>query len=324
MGPPLLETRTLGRVFPGRRRGFGGRSSPTVAVDDVSITVQRGRNLGIVGESGSGKSTLARLVMALDRPTSGAVIHQGRDVGAQSPDALRAMRREFQMVFQDPFGSLDPRQRVGRSIADPLLALGDQRSYGSARPRVEEALSAVGLPAGALDRFPHEFSGGQRQRIAIARATITRPALVVADEPVSALDVSIQAQVLNLLIDLHDQWDVTYLFISHDLAVVRHIAHEIAVMYAGRVVESGPTAQVFDEPKHPYTQALIEAIPRAGSAARPATSRPGAELRDATPAGCPYYPRCPMATDQCAGEMPLLRRIEPGRQVACHEARGSE
>ncbi|MEQ9814635.1 MAG: ATP-binding cassette domain-containing protein [Azospirillaceae bacterium] len=269
MTPALLETRGLTRVFAGRRRGLARRTPPLTALDHVDIVVERGRNLAVVGESGSGKSTLARLVMALDRPTAGEVYHQGQAVSAQTPRALKAMRRGFQMVFQDPFGSLDPRQRVGRSVADPLLALGETRSYPAALPQVAEALEAVGLPAAAAERFPHEFSGGQRQRIAIARAIITRPALVVADEPVSALDVSIHAQVINLLLDLNELFGVTYLFISHDLAVVRHIAHEVVVMRAGKVVERGPTASVFDDPQHPYTQALVAAIPRPDEPAAP-------------------------------------------------------
>ena len=237
------------------------RPAPLVqAVRGVSLQVRAGRSLGIVGESGSGKSTLARLVMALEAPTAGSVRLLGRDLNALPATALRAARRDFQMVFQDPYGSLDPRQRVARIVAEPLMGL----SAADTRQRVADSLDAVGLRASDADKYPHEFSGGQRQRIAIARALITRPRLIVADEPVSALDVSVQAQVLNLLADLQEQFGVTYLFISHDLAVVDHVCDEVAVMYAGRVVEQGPPDVLFQAAAHPYTRALMAAL-KAGS-----------------------------------------------------------
>ncbi|HEY9067594.1 MAG TPA: ATP-binding cassette domain-containing protein [Burkholderiaceae bacterium] len=225
------------------------------ALRGVGFTLHAGRSLGIVGESGSGKSTLARLVMALEAPTSGRVIMQGRDLNTLTAAELMAARRDFQMVFQDPYGSLDPRQRVERIVAEPLIGV----PTDEARERVAASLEAVGLRPTDAAKYPHEFSGGQRQRIAIARALITRPKLIVADEPVSALDVSVQAQVLNLLADLQSQFGVTYLFISHDLAVVDHVCDEVVVMQSGRIVEQGATAQVFAEPAHAYTRSLLAA-----------------------------------------------------------------
>jgi len=261
MTAPLLEVQDLVKHYRLPRESLLASPPVVHALQGVSFTLQPGRSLGIVGESGSGKSTLARLVMALEVPTAGRVTLLGRDLHALPPGALRAARRDFQMVFQDPYGSLDPRQRIGRIVAEPLPPLpAKERTQ-----RVGEALDAVGLRAADADKFPHEFSGGQRQRIAIARALITRPQLIVADEPVSALDVSVQAQVLNLLQDLRAQFGVTYLFISHDLAVVDHVCDEVAVMQAGRIVEQGAPERLFRHPEHPYTQALIAAAPRAGT-----------------------------------------------------------
>jgi peptide/nickel transport system ATP-binding protein len=263
-GALLLEVRDLAKHYTLPRERLL-RPAPVVeALRGVSFSVQAGRSLGIVGESGSGKSTLARLVMALEAPSAGSVALLGRDLHALRPDALRAARRDFQMVFQDPYGSLDPRQRVGRIVAEPLIAV----DAATARTRVAESLDAVGLRAADAEKYPHEFSGGQRQRIAIARALITRPKLIVADEPVSALDVSVQAQVLNLLADLQQHFGVTYLFISHDLAVVDHVCDEVAVMQAGRIVEFGATDQVLQRPAHAYTQALLAARPDAAAAFR--------------------------------------------------------
>jgi peptide/nickel transport system ATP-binding protein len=235
------------------------RPAPVVqALRGVSFRLEAGRNLGIVGESGSGKSTLARLVMALERPTSGRLEVLGRDLATLSPAALRAARRDFQMVFQDPYGSLDPRHRVERIVAEPLLAQGTANAAERSE-RVRDALEAVGLRASDADKYPHEFSGGQRQRIAIARALVTRPRLIVADEPVSALDVSVQAQVLNLMLDLQQRFGVTYLFISHDLAVVDHVCHDILVMRHGEVVEQGSPEVLFREARHAYTRELLQA-----------------------------------------------------------------
>ena len=231
------------------------------AVDGVSFSITEGRSFGLVGESGCGKSTLARLVMALEPPTRGKILFRGDDLNALTPDALRERRRHFQMVFQDPFGSLDPRQKVKRIVGEPLDAL-EMVPRIQRRERVVDALEAVGLKSSDLGKYPHEFSGGQRQRIAIARALITRPALIVADEPVSALDVSVQAQVLNLMHDLQTEFGVTYLFISHDLAVVEYVCAEVAVMNAGKIVERGVTTEIFADPQHAYTQTLLEAVPK--------------------------------------------------------------
>jgi peptide/nickel transport system ATP-binding protein len=308
------------------------RAAPWVqAVRGVSLQVQAGRSLGIVGESGSGKSTLARLVMALEAPTEGRVRLLGRDLNALPATELRAARRDFQMVFQDPYGSLDPRQRVARIVAEPLIGV----SAADTRRRVAESLDAVGLRASDGDKYPHEFSGGQRQRIAIARALITRPRLIVADEPVSALDVSVQAQVLNLLADLQEQFGVTYLFISHDLAVVDHVCDEVAVMYAGRVVEQGTPEVLFQAAAHPYTRALMAALPQATVAAGPAgaaaprspatgaSARVAASDKAAVPAasqGCSFADRCPHAQARCGSELPALRTLSNGHRAACHFA----
>ena len=262
MTVPLLEVHDLVKRYHLPRESVFAPAPVVEALRGVSFTVRAGRSLGIVGESGSGKSTLARLVMALEAPTSGSVRLLGRDLNALPAAELIAARRDFQMVFQDPYGSLDPRQRVARIVAEPLIGVAGL----DARQRVAEALDAVGLRASDADKYPHEFSGGQRQRIAIARALITRPKLIVADEPVSALDVSVQAQVLNLLADLQEGFGVTYLFISHDLAVVDHVCDDVAVMQAGRIVEYGPTAQVLSQPAHAYTRTLLAAVPGAPSA----------------------------------------------------------
>ena len=324
--PPLLALRDVTRRYTLPRQSLL-RAAPVVqAVAGVSLQVQRGRSVGIVGESGSGKSTLARLVMALAPPSSGEVLFLGRDLNQLGPSELRAARRDFQMVFQDPYGSLDPRQRVGRIVAEPLAAAGAPDA-SQARRRVADSLDAVGLRAADAEKYPHEFSGGQRQRIAIARALITRPQLIVADEPVSALDVSVQAQVLNLLQDLHQQFGVTYLLISHDLAVVDHVCDEVAVLYAGRIVEQGPPDVLFHAPAHPYTRALVEAIPRtdatpaalaSGRAALGTSIRvvPAGDASD----GCPFAARCAHAQARCVGESPGLRVVAAGHLAACHFA----
>jgi peptide/nickel transport system ATP-binding protein len=261
MSELLLEVRDLAKHYKLPRERLLQPAPVVEALRGVSFTLRAGRSLGIVGESGSGKSTLARLVMALEAPSAGSVRLLGRDLHALPSTELRAARRDFQMVFQDPYGSLDPRQRVARIVAESLIGV----DAADARRRVGEALDAVGLRASDAAKYPHEFSGGQRQRIAIARALITRPRLIVADEPVSALDVSVQAQVLNLLAQLQQQFGVTYLFISHDLAVIDHVCDEVAVMRAGRIVEHGTTEQVLQRPAHEYTQALLAAIPGVGA-----------------------------------------------------------
>ncbi len=262
MTEALLEVEDVVRDYPLAAPHGLFQPRPTYrAVDQVSLSLAPGESLGIVGESGCGKSTLARMVMALDRPTAGHIRFQGQDLFAQGAAALRRQRRGFQMVFQDPYGSLDPRHPVGRSIAEPLSTLRPAPGRAERRSLVAAMLAEVGLAAADADKYPHQFSGGQRQRIAIARALITRPALIVADEPVSALDVSIQAQVLNLLLDLQQRHGLAYLLISHNLAVVAHVATRIAVMQAGKIVETGPTRAVLDRPQHPYTQALLGALP---------------------------------------------------------------
>ncbi|GAB5469844.1 MAG: ATP-binding cassette domain-containing protein [Rhodospirillales bacterium] len=324
MTGPLVETRALGKDYLLPRTKLFAPRPRLRALIEVSIALQAGRSLGVVGESGCGKSTLARLVTALDRPSAGEVRFDGADLFALPPAALRRLRRRFQMVFQDPYGSLDPRHRIGRSIAEPLTTLANPDSPSETRNRVAEALQEVGLQPGDRDRYPHEFSGGQRQRIAIARAIVTRPSLVVADEAVSALDVSVQAQVLNLFLDLQESHGLTYLFISHDLAVVRHIAQAVCVMYRGRVVESGPTARVFARPAHPYTRALLDAVPLPdpGRRRRGGQGRAGAppQIPDdplRPPPGCTYAPRCARALKTCLEAPPPLTEGAPGHAAAC-------
>ncbi|RMX05655.1 ABC transporter ATP-binding protein [Corticibacter populi] len=281
----LLEVRGLSRSYRLPRQHLLAPRPELRALRDVSFSIAPGQSLGIVGESGSGKSTLARLVMALDRPSGGSVRLLGRDLFAMTPQQLRIARTDFQMVFQDPYGSLDPRQRVGRIITEPLRAL---RTHDAAAmsQRAAQVLEQVGMRAADLEKFPHEFSGGQRQRIAIARALITRPRLIVADEPVSALDVSIQAQVLDLMQDLQKTFGISFLLISHDLAVVNHLCDELLVLHQGQVVEKGSPEQIFQQPRHAYTQALIAAIPRVGQGRR----RTRLQGADGDGAGAPPVP----------------------------------
>jgi ABC-type glutathione transport system ATPase component len=262
MSEPLLQVDNLVREYTMPREKITGPPPKVHALNGVSFTITAGRSLGIVGESGSGKSTLARLVMALDKPTAGSVRLLGRDLHALPKEELRVARRDFQMVFQDPYGSLDPRQTIQRIVCEPLSAQGGI-SRDEQHQRAAEALQAVGLRGNDLGKYPHEFSGGQRQRIAIARALITRPRLIVADEPVSALDVSVQAQVLNLMQDLQKEFGITYMLISHDLAVVHHLCDDVAVLWQGRIVEQGPPERLFSAAEHPYTRTLLEAVPHA-------------------------------------------------------------
>jgi peptide/nickel transport system ATP-binding protein len=314
--PPLLEASSLVKTY--RLAGVGpfGRKSARPALAEVSFAVRRGRSFGIVGESGSGKSTLARIVLALDRPDLGAVRLEGRSLFDLPRRELRAARAHMQMVFQDPYGSLDPRQRVEKIVAEPLAALGGASAV-ERRARVKDALEAVGLKASDALKHPHEFSGGQRQRIAIARAVITRPKLVVADEPVSALDVSVQAQALNLMSDLVREAGVTFLLISHDLGVVAHVCETTAVMYRGRIVEIGRTDDLFARPAHPYTRELVDATPRLD---RPTRAAPLAATDGAPPSGgCPYAGRCPFSRARCREHAPNLESKGDGsREVACH------
>jgi peptide/nickel transport system ATP-binding protein len=314
MSAPLLEVIGLVKRYALARPSLFAAQPTRLAVDGVSLVVEAGRSFGVVGESGSGKSTLARAVMALDRPTEGVVRLEGRSLFDLPRRELRAMRQHFQMIFQDPYGSLDPRQKVARIVAEPLSTVAGV-SRAERDKRVREALDAVGLrPADAL-KYPHEFSGGQRQRVAIARALITRPKLVVADEPVSALDVSIQAQVLNVMSDLQRDAGVTFFVISHDLAVVGHVCDEIAVMFRGRFVETGPSGALLSRPAHPYTRELVDAAPKLDDAL---ASAPGTPPRPDAKTGCAYAPRCLFAQTRCLEETPALRDNGKGARVACH------
>jgi peptide/nickel transport system ATP-binding protein len=316
---PLLVVDQVTRTYKLPREKLWQAAPLVHALQGVSFTMQAGRSLGIVGESGSGKSTLARLVMALEHPTSGSVQILGRDMATLDAAKLRQARRDFQMVFQDPYGSLDPRQTVLRIVTEPLQAQGDTARDEQAR-QAREVLLSVGLRATDLDKYPHEFSGGQRQRIAIARALITRPRLIVADEPVSALDVSVQAQVLNLMQDLQAEFNVTYLLISHDLAVVDHLCAEVAVVFQGRIVERGSPQTLFRHAAHPYTRALLDAVPRMEPRAEGDQRRRSDAItpRAQLPGACPYAHRCPHAQPRCDAERPELTTLASGHLVACH------
>ena len=327
MNEALLKVEGLKVHFPVRRSdaGFGPKAT-LKAVEDVSFEVGRGETLGIVGESGCGKSTLGRAVLQLVPPTEGRILWLGNDLGTLSKSEMRRKRAELQIVFQDPLASLDPRMTTGDIIAEPLIAQGQRFSRAERRARVESIMEKVGLSPALINRYPHEFSGGQCQRIGIARAMIVEPKLVVCDEPVSSLDVSIRAQIVNLLKDLQHEFGLTLLFISHDLSVVRHIANRILVLYLGRVMELGTRDQIFDSPLHPYTRALIDAVPapdpdahRASQADRDSGGLKG-ELPSPIdpPSGCVFRTRCPRASELCARDIPVLRAAQPGHQVACH------
>jgi oligopeptide/dipeptide ABC transporter ATP-binding protein len=311
----MLELRDVARAFP--VRDALGRSRGAVrAVDGVSLSVPRGSVLAIVGESGCGKSTLGRLALRLIEPDSGNILFEGEDLRGLSAAALRARRRDMQLIFQDPFASLDPRMTVEQAVAEPLRLHGIV-PRAKERDRVAELLSRVGLRPELARHWPHEFSGGQRQRIAIARALASGPKLIVGDEPVSALDVSVQAQVINLLQDLIRELGLTFVLISHDLGVVRHIADRVAVMYLGRIVEEGPAAEVFSNPKHPYTRALLAAVPGQGHSRGAAALLEGdAPSPINPPSGCRFRTRCPHAEAICAAEIPPL--ADHGHRAACH------
>jgi oligopeptide/dipeptide ABC transporter ATP-binding protein len=320
---PLLEIEDLRVHFPLRRGIFGRPQGAVRAVDGVSLTMARGETLGLVGESGCGKSTLGNAILRIVEPSGGAIRLGGVDLARLEGEELRAARRKAQMVFQDPFASLDPRMRIGDSIGEPLLVHGIARGT-DLRARVGDLLARVGLQPEHADRYPHEFSGGQRQRLVIARALALSPDLVICDEPVSALDVSVRGQILNLLLDLQRSLGTAFLFISHDLSVVRHVSDRIAVMYLGRIVEIAPRDTLFARPRHPYTQALIRAIPlpdpKVQRARRrillsgeiPSPARP--------PSGCSFHTRCPLATERCRTETPVLAPAGDGSRVACHLA----
>ncbi len=329
MSQNLLVVDQVTRTYALPREALWRKPPLVHALQGISFTLAAGRSLGVVGESGSGKSTLARLVMALEAPSSGRVSILGRDMAALNAGALRSARRDFQMVFQDPYGSLDPRQTVQHIVTEPLQAQGGN-SEAEQRRLAQDVLASVGLRASDLDKYPHEFSGGQRQRIAIARALALEPRLLVADEPVSALDVSIQSQILNLLMELRRQHNMAMVFISHDLSVVRHISDDVAVMYFGSIVELAPAADIFERPVHPYTRLLLSSIPSrnktAGAAQIAAQSEvAGSELPDPAnpPKGCAFAARCPQAIAQCRESIPSLlpRRVSESARVAvvaCH------
>ena len=316
---PLVEVRDLSKHFPVRSGLLSRRTGAVHAVDGVSFTLRRGECMGLVGESGSGKTTVGRLLLRLLEPTGGQVLFEGRDVAGADGEELRALRRQMQMIFQDPYSSLNPRMTVEQMIREPLaihrLAQGAERAR-----RVAELLDVVGLRAEHARRFPHEFSGGQRQRIGIARALAVNPKLLVCDEPVSALDVSIQAQVINLLRALQREFHLTYLFIAHDLGVVRHIADRVAVMYLGKVVEMAAKPALFARPLHPYTQALFSAIPIPDpEAARERIILQGdVPTPIEPPSGCRFHTRCPFAEEICRQREPPLAEVAPGHRAACH------
>jgi len=317
--PPLVEAEALHVRFPGRGGFAGFGAAPSVqAVSDVSLAIARGEVLGLVGESGSGKTTVGRSILRLVQPAAGHVRFDGTDITQLMRSALLPFRRRMQVIFQDPFASLNPRMQVGDILAEALIAHGIG-SRADRRERVAAGLGRVGLPPDAMGRFPHEFSGGQRQRIGIARALAVEPEFIVADEPVSALDVSVQAQVLNLLADLQQQMGLALLFISHDLAVVQHICDRVAVMYLGRVVEIAPGAELYRRPRHPYTQALLEAAPSLDpDRARRRTTLAG-EIPSPSnpPSGCVFRTRCPFALPDCARIVPVLAELSAGHAKAC-------
>jgi len=318
---PLIEVKSLKKYFPIRKGVLQREVARVHAVDDVSFAVNEGETIGLVGESGCGKSTLGRCIVRLLEPTEGDVVFQGRSIGKLGARSLRPLRRQMQMVFQDPYASLNPRKRVGTIVSDPLRIhrIGDRQER---KKQVEELLEAVGLSPEHYNRFPHEFSGGQRQRIGVARALALRPKLVVADEPVSALDVSIQAQMINLLEELQDEFRLTYVFIAHDLGVVRHVSDRIAVMYLGRIMELSPAEELYERPIMPYTEALLSAVPI-----------PDPDLSDQRerivlegdvpspinpPSGCRFHPRCRYATEICSQVDPPLADYGNGHLAACH------
>ena len=321
MTSAFLEVCRLSVEYPARR-GFGGRSRrPVRALQEVDLDLHEGQSLGIVGESGCGKSTFARAVLALVPVSAGEIRWRGWPVDRHDRPRLRAMRREVQVVFQDPFGSLDPRMTAGASVAEALVAIEGPTDRDTLATRVAAALVEVGLDPGLAGRYPHELSGGQCQRVAIARATIARPALLICDEAVSALDVSVQAQIVNLLHDLCARHRMALMFISHNLAVVRHLCAEVVVFYLGRVVERASREELFAEPLHPYTRALLAAIPRPDPAAeQPAAGLAANDAAGCPPPvrGCPYATRCPHAIEVCRSEVPELTLAGSGRAVACH------
>ena len=319
---PLLEVKNVKVHFPVKHGLFSGVHEFVRAVDGVSFSIEPGETLGLVGESGCGKTTLGRAIVRLVEPTAGSVLLNGEDITLMSGSELRARRRKFQMIFQDPYGSLNPRMTVEQIVGEALDIHKLAGSKQARRKRIAELLEAVGLDPVHAQRYPHEFSGGQRQRIGIARALAVEPELIICDEPVSALDVSVQAQIINLLRDLQQQRGIAYLFIAHDLAVVEHISHRVMVMYLGKIVETADAKTLIREPQHPYTQALISAVPEVD----PETKRRRIVLPGDVPSpihpppGCPFHPRCPIAEEQCKTEVPAFREVAKNHRAACHLA----
>lgn len=318
MSTPLVEVKKLQKVFP-VKKGLLGKPKLLHAVDEVSFAIQKGETFSLVGESGCGKSTTGRLVTRLLTPNQGEVWFNGRDISHLNENQMRPIRKEMQMVFQDPYASLNPRMKVKDLVAEPLL-IHTKMSRKEREKLATELLEVVGLNSYHAERFPHEFSGGQRQRIGIARALSVRPSLIVADEPVSALDVSIQSQVLNLLQDLQEEYGLTYLFISHDLSVVEHISDRIGVMYLGALVETAGKDALYDNPLHPYTQALLSSVPVPDPKQKTERIILKGDLPSPVdpPSGCRFHTRCPACMEICKQVTPVFKEIEPGHQVACH------
>jgi len=336
---PLLQIRGLEKHFPQLvpwprvdrpspaqrvRRALTRRKAVVRAVDGVDLDIFPGETVGLVGESGCGKSTLGRTILRLLEPTGGTIVFEGVDITREPEAALRPVRRRMQMIFQDPYASLNPRMTIGATLAEPLEIFGLARAGAERRERVSALLERVGLRPDAIARYPHEFSGGQRQRIGIARALAVEPRFIVCDEPLSALDVSIQAQIVNLLEDLQRAEKLTYLFISHDLKIVQHLCDRVAVMYLGKVVELAPSAKLYSAPKHPYSQALLSAVPTLDPASRRLRILLEGDVPSALdpPGGCPFHPRCPVANkpQACFDQLPPLRRLDGGTLAACHVA----
>jgi oligopeptide/dipeptide ABC transporter ATP-binding protein len=320
-GDEILVVRNLTKHFEVAGGFLSGQRGVVKAVDGVSFSIRRGETLGLVGESGCGKTTTGRCILQLERPTSGQVIFEGRDLTALSEAELRPVRRRIQVIFQDPFSSLNPRMTLGQIIAEPLAVHGIVHERAAREARVRELLRRCGLLPAMADRYPHELSGGQRQRAGIARALAMEPALIVCDEPVSALDVSIQAQIINLLEELQAELGLTYLFVAHDLSVVRHISDRVVVMYLGKIVEITDRTSLYEDPLHPYTKALLSAVPIPDPAieARREHIVLGGEVPSplSPPSGCVFHPRCPIAIDECRRGVPELREVRAGHGVAC-------